>query len=510
MRHGRVDTIAPRAAGKSFICVLALILISVFRPGSHQFMCSPGKQQSVKIASAKIQQIFELLPLLKKEVLIEKKSNDYYTLIFRNTSILDILTPLNSTRGNRANCGILDEYRDHKAEDINEIILPLLNVDRPMKNQDYNEYEPQQVQFWISSASDKNTYCYDKTVEFFEDSIINPAKTFCWGFDFRVPVSAGLLSKDFLTELKLSGTFNELGFAKEYMSRFVGSSNDAWFDYEKLLSCRHLVNPESHAKFRDDIESFYVISVDIARLKCQTVATILKVFPRRDTPWKVNLVNLFVLGKTESEKVFDKQVIELKKLIELFCPKEVVIDINGIGVSFADSMIKESFDATTGKTYPAYGFSNRNEYRNLQPKEANKILYGIKANLDLNSQMHSILYSKVYSGLLNFLIPESVAKTKLMSTRRGAKMSPEERNKRLLPHELTTILLDEIMNLKQKPTGNSNQIVVEQINKRMTKDKFSALEMGIYRVQTLENDFISKRQNRGLGRRLVFTTKARG
>ena len=91
--------------------------------------------------------------------------------------------------------------------------------------------------------------------------------------------------------------------------------------------------------------------------------------------------------------------------------------------------------------------------------------------------------------------------------RKGKKM---EKNKRLLPHELTTILLDEIMNLKQKPTGNSNQIVVEQINKRMTKDKFSALEMGIYRVQTLENDFISKRQNRGLGRRLVFTTKARG
>lgn len=222
------------------------------------------------------------------------------------------------------------------------------------------------------------------------------------------------------------------------------------------------------------------------------------------------MVNLFVLGKTESEKVFDKQVIELKKIIELFCPKEVVIDINGIGVAFADSMIKESFDATTGKTYPAYGFSNRDEYRSLQPKEASKILYGIKANLDLNSQMHSILYSKVYSGLLNFLIPESVAKTKLMSTRRGAKMSPEERNKRLLPHELTTILLDEIMNLKQKPTGNNNQIAVEQINKRMTKDKFSALEMGIYRVQTLENDFISKRQNRGLGRRLVFTTKARG
>lgn len=35
LRHGRVLTIAPRAAGKTFICVLALYLICIFRPGSH-------------------------------------------------------------------------------------------------------------------------------------------------------------------------------------------------------------------------------------------------------------------------------------------------------------------------------------------------------------------------------------------------------------------------------------------------------------------------------------------
>lgn len=35
MRFGRVLTIAPRAAGKSFICILALYLICIFRPGSH-------------------------------------------------------------------------------------------------------------------------------------------------------------------------------------------------------------------------------------------------------------------------------------------------------------------------------------------------------------------------------------------------------------------------------------------------------------------------------------------
>lgn len=50
----------------------------------------------------------------------------------------------------------------------------LLNVDRPMANQDKNPYEPQQVQMWISSASDKNTFAYDKTIELLELAIINP------------------------------------------------------------------------------------------------------------------------------------------------------------------------------------------------------------------------------------------------------------------------------------------------------------------------------------------------
>lgn len=35
LRHGRMLMIAPRAAGKSFICVLALYLVCMFRPGSH-------------------------------------------------------------------------------------------------------------------------------------------------------------------------------------------------------------------------------------------------------------------------------------------------------------------------------------------------------------------------------------------------------------------------------------------------------------------------------------------
>ena len=177
---------------------------------------------------------------------------------------------------------------------------------------------------------------------------------------------------------------------------------------------------------------------------------------------------------------------------------------DNVGVAFADCMIKETFDPERNIFLPAYGFFNRDEYLNIQPRKCSKILYGIKANSQLNSDMHSTLYSKVYSGHVNFLISEQEAKTKLMATKLGQKMRPEQRIARLMPHELTSILINEIMNLKIKPTGVNNQIAVEQINKRMNKDKFSALEMGIFRMAELENEQNSRRRNRGLKRKLTF------
>ena len=112
VRHGRVLTIAPRAAGKSFICVLALMLICIFRPGSNVFICAPGKSQGARIAGQKVKQLWEMLPLLKAEIIGEGNfGSDYIKLSYRNGSQFTVMSPLNSTRGNRATCGIIDEFR---------------------------------------------------------------------------------------------------------------------------------------------------------------------------------------------------------------------------------------------------------------------------------------------------------------------------------------------------------------------------------------------------------------
>jgi len=195
------------------------------------------------------------------------------------------------------------------------------------------------------------------------------------------------------------------------------------------------------------------------------------------------LVNLKVLGLTEASKVFRAQAVDIKQLIEDFNPIEVVIDINGIGRGLADEMISEQIGAN-GKIYPPYGFFNDCGYEKIQPKECDKLLYGMIANTSLNSKIHANAYTRTNSGLVRFLISEQDARAALLATDKGAKMSYEDRVKRLMPHELTTKLFNEILNLRIKKNGID--IAVEQINSHFPKDKYSAFAYGLWRIKERE------------------------
>jgi hypothetical protein len=68
--------------------------------------------------------LWEIFPLLKEEILGEGNfGNDYVKLTFRNGSLLDIISPLNSSRGNRATAGILDEFRRTRIKKLNFMYL---------------------------------------------------------------------------------------------------------------------------------------------------------------------------------------------------------------------------------------------------------------------------------------------------------------------------------------------------------------------------------------------------
>ena len=291
------------------------------------------------------------------------------------------------------------------------------------------------------------------------------------------------------------------------MSVWTGGNDDAWFNYDKLQRYRRLKNPEKHAINRGEQNSFYLLSTDVGRLNDQTVVSVFKVNVR-DGRYFASLVNIIVLGTTPETKPFSIQARDLKMLIRDYSPREVVIDTNGIGVGLADEMIKTQV-TPNGEVLPAYGFMNDKDYKKIQPKDAPMILYGIKANASLNSSIHANCYSRLHNGKVRLLISEQDAKVALMSTKKGQKMKPEDRVRRLLPHQMTTKLLEEMANLRLKRTGNNLEITLERINPRFPKDKYSSFSYGLWRIKELEEENTKrlKRYNASNNRALVFFTK---
>ena len=167
-------------------------------------------------------------------------------------------------------------------------------------------------------------------------------------------------------------------------------------------------------------------------------------------------------------------------------------------------MIRTQIDEN-GRELQPFGFFNNDDYKKIQPKDSVQILFSLKANGPLNSKIHSNAYSRLNSGMVRFLISEQDARAELLSTKVGQKMSTIDRIKRLMPHELTTKLFEEMSNLRLRKNGLD--IVLEQINARFPKDKYSAFAYGLWRIKELEEENYKKVVRRsGKQRNLIFFT----
>ena len=505
MRYTNIFITAARATSKTFLSILAKYLQCMFLPNHVGSIVAPNKQQASKITKQKVEEIWRLWPLLEKEVEKSNFGKDYVDLFFKNGSRLSVVGALDSDRGIRTHATLIDEARDQDGDAISEIILPQMNVSRRMSNGLVNPNEPINTQvIYATSAGTKSSFAYAALIDTFERAIIDPKSSFCIGLDYRIPAQHGLIDAKYVQGLKLSPSYNETTFAAEYLGSWLGGSDESWFDFERLVKYRKIKNPEWTQKFKEDSKVFYLISVDVGRLHDQTVACIFRV-NIRDDKYYATLVNLFVLGRQAEKKTFVQQAIDLKHLIEIYNPREVVIDCNGLGVGIADEMIRTHLDAS-GKELPAYGFFNNDDYKKIQPRDSIPILYSLKANGPLNSKIHGNAYSRIYGGMVRFLISEQDARASLLATKVGQKMKLEERVKRLMPHELTTKLFEEMSNLRLRRNGLD--IVLEQINARFPKDKYSAFAYGLWRIKELEEESYKKKSRRTGrdGRRLVFFT----
>lgn len=340
-------------------------------------------------------------------------------------------------------------------------------------------------QIYVTTAGYKNTYAYDKLIQLLVWQIVKPERSIILGGTYRIPVLMKLLDKSFVQDLRMDGTFNESAFQREYESKWSGTVEDAFFNPEIFERNRILNQPEYEPSGRASKQSYYILSVDVGRKQCDTVVCVFNVIPQQQGTSIKKLVNIFVL----TDEHFEDQAIRLKQLYYKFKARRIVIDANGLGIGLVDYMIKTQVNPETNETYYDFGVYNDEDnyykkYRtNFTEQDA---MYLIKANAPLNTDAHANAQTQLSSGKVKFLIDVQTAKAKLLNTKVGQNMSPEQRTDYLKPFNYTSILKEEMLNLREENEGIN--IILKQVNRGIRKDKFSAFEYGLYYIKHEEDD----------------------
>ena len=512
MRHRYAYATFPRAYSKSFLSVLILMLRCVLFPNSHLFVTTGGKEQAAGIAKEKAEELCKLIPGLKNEIDWTrgqtKTSKNMVEYKFKNGSRLDIIAAQQSSRGKRSTGGLMEECILIDQTLLNEVIIPTMNVDRRLPDGSRHEEEViNKSQIYVTTAGWKNSFAYEKLIQILIQQIIEPKEAVVLGGTWRVPVMEKLLKKSFIEELKLDGTYNDSSFAREYESEWSGDAENAFFSAEKIDKHRVLLQPEYEFSGRSNKNAFYILAVDVGRLKCTTEVCIFKVTPQVQGSSLKTLVNLF---SYEAED-FEQQAINIKKLYYKYKAKTVVIDANGLGVGLVDFMTKAQIDPETGEELRAFGVEGgtsediAEQYKKIRGENIeNDAMYLIKATAPINTEAHSYVQTQLFSGKIKFLIDESQAKVKLMSTKKGQQMTSEERGEYLLPFTLTTILREQMLNLVEENEGVN--IILKQSNRSIPKDKFSAFEYGLFYIKQ-DEDRRKKRKKSGISKMMFFTSR---
>lgn len=489
MRYKYVYAVFPRAYSKSFLSVLILMIRATLYAGAKLFVTSGGKEQASGILKEKVQEICQLVPGLANEIdwgrgkTLEGK--DYCKYIFKNGSFIDNLAASEKSRGKRRHGGLVEECVGVDGTILNEVVIPVMNISRRLPDGSKDDAEVlNKSQIFVTTAGWKNTFAYDKLIQMLVGMITQPEKFFIMGGTYRIPQAMGMLDKHFIRDLKLDGTFNEASFDREYESKWSGTIEDAFFRAEQFDRNRILLQPEYEYSGRSAKSAYYILAVDVGRKGCDTVCCVFKVTPHTAGASLKTLVNIYTIHNEH----FEEQAIALKKLFYKYKARRMIIDANGLGIGLVDYMVKSQIDPDTNDTYPDFGVENDpdGEYKKFRTLNCEyDAMYLIKANAPINTEAHANAQSQLSSGKVKLLIDERVAKVKLLGTKRGQEMKPEERQDYLRPFTLTSILKEEMMNLREENEGIN--IILKQANRGIRKDKFSAFEYGLYYIKQDED-----------------------
>lgn len=464
-----------RGSSKSFTQVLGKYIECILYPNAKIMITAPQKQMASQIAQQNIESIWNFMPILKNELRDVRFEKDYTKLIFHNGSVLDVVANSESSRGLRRTGLSVEEiiHERFDEENFNTVILPIMANTRfsPFGGED--PYELHKKITIVTTAGTKQSFAFNLLKEYLYD-MIQGKSAYIMGSSYELatkyetPSGFKLLSLDYINDLKESPNFNPISFLREYGSVWSGSSENSLVDLETFRKARVLKDAEEKAVSDKNIE--YVLSYDVARSEgnsnAQSALMVIKLIPKGDGTYSKHVVNCYVFEGSH----FREQALFLKQKVNDFRARILCVDANGLGQGLIDQLILE-IDSN-----PPYEVVNDERYAKFKTSNSVPMIFAIKSQTkETNaSDIHNLFIQWMANSQVKFLESESQAKGRMKNK------DSEKLVDLLRPHIMTDFLQEEIMNLEYKQQGHRTE--VRQVSRGIAKDRFSALEYGLFWV----------------------------
>lgn len=463
MRFTSLYGVFPRGWGKTYDEVLAMELVSIFFPGIDLAMTAQTKENAAELLKDKHNEIMKHFPMLENEVLGNPKfSKGDAEIKFKSDSRIDNLANSQTSKGQRRKRINIEESALLNDEMFQDALKPIVEVPRYTIGK-LGVVDPcelnQQINFFTTSGF-RGSDEYQRSVSML-NGMINLSGEMVLGSSWFLGCWYGRGSSKSQI-LKKKKEMSPIAFAQNYESKWVGSSDGALVNINKLLNCRSLPKPQ--IKSNNDEEEFY-LGVDVARSQNtnnnQSSVVVVKVNRSNDTG-KITSVDVVNIINISNILNFTAQACRVKQIQKQYNAKVVVVDGNGLGTGLIDELLKESFDPITKESLGCWDTINTDNTPELQDSE--KILYDLKAQSVQN---------KVVT---NFIDMVDSGKLRLLYKRQLSEFSDKEMDdidNKVEPYLQTDNFIEETANLKLKYLQNGG-VTIEKVVKKLDKDRVSA------------------------------------
>lgn len=470
---------APRGISKTLIHVMNQYHTACCFPNITTSITASTKESAVKIWKDKHDEILRFYPSFAANIKSASFTKDTGKVEFVNGSVIDSLANSQTSKGLRRRRGGLEESALIDKETYDDAIEPIFNMARSTMT---GETDPEELNGAISRFSTsgyKNSDEYEKIITMAK-SMVDLKGSFVFGSDWFIPVHFGRLKKSVIDKSREN---NVIRFRQNYLCDWIGAASGGLINISKLIKARTILVPELECPKdkRGNLELCeYVLGVDVARSSTEnnnkTAIVVLKII--RNQAGIIRQIHLVNIITPPNGLNYEEQSVIVKRVFYQYGGnldvsksrvKAIVVDGNTIGQGLVEKLLEDVTDFETNEELGCFATINTTDVPKV--RDAPPFVYVLKSQ-GINGDIIRTFINYVESNILK--LPKSFDDIK--------QSLPKDIDEDIVEILCTQvqILIDEVSNLKLKKTTNA--ITVEQVVKKIDKDRYSALAYALYYI----------------------------